>query len=416
MYNTFDHNLRFLWSIFKDFRNQIDPVEISLKQVLKLFCDSWLLEEFYQVISIDHHYQRSPSRSDYANGSYSRSLLTTMGAISLSVPRARNSSITFSLFKKYQRRSLSVDQAVAYALIFGLSTRNASKFFKKLFPDFSISASLASSIFARFNASLQSWLNRTLKSKPKILVLDAVHIKGSSIYRKSAAPVLFAYALYPNGYEEILSFQPARSESANAWGSFLSNLASRGLTCPDLIVSDMAPGIISAVATVFPSSKHQICIFHLIKEFSRLLSDYFKSIPYDKKKPANIKKILNPIVKDLQFVFQATTLQSCYARMKHFLAKYKKYHHTNAFKLLFSHLDASMYYFSLEKHWHPAARTTNRLERIFSEIKRRTKPIARFPNPLSMQRYIFAMIRAGTLPTFNPISKPNQPLVKEVNL
>ena len=84
MYNTFDHNLRFLWSIFKDFRNQIDPVEISLKQVLKLFCDSWLLEEFYQVISIDHHYQRSPSRSDYANGSYSRSLLTTMGAISLS--------------------------------------------------------------------------------------------------------------------------------------------------------------------------------------------------------------------------------------------------------------------------------------------------------------------------------------------
>ena len=122
---------------------------------------------------------------------------------------------------------------------------------------------------------------------------------------------------------------------------------------------------------------------------------YLKGIKDRKKK----QKIIN----NVQKLYRANTKEEFYSLLNHFMSIYRQYRDYPAFKYLFNHLEESTQFYEISREFHPAAKTTNRLERIFKEIKRRHKAFGRFPNTKSCQRWIYAFIKEGLIPQYRRI-------------
>ena len=186
----------------------------------------WLKEEFKLQIGADY-YERTPTRLAYSLGYYKRRLITKRGILTLKVPRAERMKLRFSLFERYKRYSKDFEDIVLDSLLLGHSTRKAKIFFKKVLGEDSISHQFASSLLRKFDSEIERWKKRRIDKEVEVLVLDALHLKGSTATVKRAKPVLFAYAVYKDGKEEVLDFEIATSESVNNWLLFLNKLYSK---------------------------------------------------------------------------------------------------------------------------------------------------------------------------------------------
>jgi len=386
----FDNNLNHLKAYFKQIYKAQHEVEVVSSEWLRKLCNSWLKEEFYFQAGAEY-YQRSPNRLDYGNGYYRRYLLTASGRIELNVPRGKRRRYKYTLFDKYKRYSKKFEDIVIESLLLGHSTRDARRFFDKMFGKGSISQSLGSKILRRFDFEIEAWKKRSIKKEVTILVLDAIHLKGSITGLKRAKPVLFAYCIYKDGQEEVLDFEPRRYESLESWHRLCGRLYERGLRQVELVVRDDNKAIREAVSLYWPSSKQQFCIFHLMQNFIK----YLKGIKDRKKK----QKIINNTKK----LYKAKSKEEFYSLLNHFMSIYRQYKYHPAFKYLFNHLEESTQFYEISQEFHPAAKTTNRLERIFKEIKRRHKAFGRFPNTKSCQRWIYAFIKEGLIPQYRRI-------------
>lgn len=152
-----------------------------------------------------------------------------------------------------------------------------------------------------------------------------------------------------------------------------------------LVVRDDNKAIREAVSLYWPSSKQQFCIFHLMQ----------KGIKDRKKK----QKIINNAKK----LYEAETREEFYSQLTIFMSIYRQYKYHPAFKYLYSHVEESTQFYGIPNEFHLSAKTTNRLERIFKEIKRRHKAFGRFPNTESCQRWVYALIKEGLIPQYRRI-------------
>jgi transposase-like protein len=367
----------------------------------------YLKEEFKTQIGADY-YQRTPTRLTYSLGYYKRRLITKRGILTLNVPRAEKMRLKFSLFEKYKRYSKDFEEIVLDSLLLGHSTRKAKAFFKKVLGKDTISHQFASSLLRRFDSEIEKWKRRKIDKEVEILVLDALHLKGSITAIKRAKPVLFAYALYKDGGEEVLDFEISSSESINNWLLFLNKLFFRGLKNPKFIVRDDNECLRQAIAIVWPDSIQQYCIYHLIENF--------------RKKLKNIKnkELKEKILHYLKWLYQAKDEQEFLNWLNKFLNLFKSYKDHPAFKYLLTHLEETIQFYRLPYSLRPIAKTTNRLERLFpakgrsafggKEIKRRIKVFSRFPNTLSCQRWLYALITEGLIPKYRGLA-----LIKSYN-
>ena len=187
--------------------------------------------------------------------------------------RAEKMKLKFSLFDRYKRYTKDFEEIVLNSLLLGHSTRKARIFFKKVLGEDSIPHQFASSLLRKFDSEIEKWKKRRIDKEVEVLVLDALHLKGSIAAVKRAKPVLFAYAVYKDGKEEVLDFEIATSESVNNWLLFLNKLYYRGLTNPKFIVRDDNEGLKQAIAIVFPNSIQQYCIYHLMENFKKKLKN-----------------------------------------------------------------------------------------------------------------------------------------------
>lgn len=362
------------FSRYKEFCNE--GLESVLDGFLKEFCDLWLREEFETFIGASH-YERTSKRTDFSGGHYTRRLLTTRGALKLKVPRGRRHYYGYSLFQKYDRRSPQFDRLVIESVLLGHSTRKARIFFKDLLRSDGISHALASGLFRKFDEGLRAWKRRPLKDNAVVFVLDAVHLKGVIPYLRGAKPVLFAYAVYPDGHEEILGFEPAQGESFKAWTGFCQRLYDAGLKEVKLVVADDHAAINQAVSMVWPKSLFQNCVFHLMQNLTRGL----RGCP-DK----------HEIIKLASWLFEAQSEAEFTTWAIQFKMKCKRYLYHPALRQFIKKWPASTQFYKLPKEFWAAAKTSNRLERLFEEIKRRTKAFRRFPNSTSCERWLYALI------------------------
>lgn len=352
-------------------------VEEELDKRFSEFCNQMLQEEF-SIQSGAAWYERSQERVDRRNGHYRRRLVTGRGVVELRVPRGEKKKYRYTLFKKNQRKTKKFDEIVVDALLKGHSSRKASKFFANMFGAGTISHQAAVNALKKFDIELAKWKKEKVENKPVVLVLDAVHLKGVIPQYKYAKPVLFAYAVYADGREEVLDFELVQGESTNAYYRFCLNMYDRGLKDVELVVHDDHASISEAVSLVWPKALDQQCVFHILQNLNRKLQGC-----EDKKK----------ILRDASKLYEAKNESSFYRSVARFKRKWSWYQNHSAIKYFFKMMPKSVKYFELpEKYW-KIAKTSNRLERLFEELKRRIRVFRRFPNPQSCKRWLYALLR-----------------------
>jgi putative transposase len=358
----------------KEFSNE--KIEVVLDDFLRQFCNCWLEEEFI-IQSGAASYERTGLRQDYRAGHYERFLATSRGVLRLRVPRGSRNHYAFSLFERFKRKTKDFESIVLEALLKGHSSRKASEFFAKLFGSGTISHQAACSTLKAFDLNIGGWKSRPVQDKALILVLDAVWLKGAQLGFKSARPVLFAYAVYEDGHEEVLDFEFAKGESWEAWYRFCQRLELRGLKSARFVVADDAPAIAQAVSFVWPKATFQACVFHLMQNVAKRLKGL-----KDKRR----------ILKDIAWLYEAQSRIEFEAWAKKFKARWIAYERHPAFRHFWAHIDQTIQYFVLPKKFWRIAKTSNRLERLFEELRRRIRVFRRFQNAASCQRWLYALL------------------------
>lgn len=327
--------------------------------------------------------------ADRRNGYYRRHLLTTLGAVELSVPRARTFSAA-RVLEGYARRERSVDRLILACFVLGLSTRKVGEALLPILGE-RVSPSTVSRVTQMLDESVAAFHRRPLRGRYRVLVLDGVALSRKTGAGALRRPVLVALGITPEGRKEILDFRLAQSESEAEWERFLTDLYRRGLTGEDLelVVTDGGAGLLAALPTVFPKLAVQRCWAHK----TRNILDKIREAHREAAK------------RDLHQISHARDRTEARRAARRF-ADHWQGRYPRAVHCLRQDLDSLLEFLCFQDvAWRTAARTTNAIERRFREVRRRTRPMGVFSDRTSMERILFAVFsyenqKAGTSTPF----------------
>ena len=319
-------------------------------------------------------YERSAERQGHANGFKPRTVRTRAGEMQLSIPQVRDSSFYPSALEKGIRSERALTAALAEMYVQGVSTRKVAAITEKLC-GFEVTSSQVSRATARLDEALSAWRERPLGRCPYVF-LDARYekVRDNGVVRDAA--VLIALGVDGSGHREVLGVSMALSEQEAHWREFLKSLQARGLTGVELFVSDDHCGLKAARKAVFPSVTWQRCQFHLQQNASSY-------VPKQEMKAQ--------VAADIRAIFQASGLGSA----RELLAKAVKQYEESAPRLarwMETNLEEGLAVFNFPQAHQKFIRTTNVLERLNKEIKRRTRVVGVFPNEASGLRLITAVV------------------------
>lgn len=322
-------------------------------------------------------YERTDGRKDYRNGYYERQYTLKVGTITLKVPRTRSGNFSTDLFERYQR----MDQALVIAMIEmyvnGVSTQRVGKLVETLCGK-GASKQMVSTVLEKLDPAVYEFKGRSLThSRFDYMYVDAMYIKVRENSRIVSKAVYIAQGINEDNKREILGFMIDDEESTVNWTNFFLDLKARGLSTPKLIISDAHPGIKAAVKEVFLTSTWQRCTVH----FKRNIMDTLpKKGLLDEKK--QIKDILDAPSQAI-----ARQLKSQFEEDYGEHPKFQK-----AIKCLDDGFEDAIQYMLEPNLYHVSIRTTNSLERLNQEIRRRERVIGIFPSVQSAERLIGAVL------------------------
>jgi transposase-like protein len=319
-------------------------------------------------------YERSENRTAYRNGYRDRQLKTRIGSITLSVPRFRSGEFSTSLFTRYQRSEQALVLSMMEMVINGVSTRNVTKVTEELCGT-SFSKSTISSLCKRLDPVVEEFRNRPLNKHYPFVIVDALYTKSREEKRVRSVGVLIAIAVSEDGKREIIGFTVADSESESSWSSFFISLKKRGLKNVDYLVSDNHTGLRKALAKQFQGSTWQRCQTH----FSKNILD-----AANKKSQPELKSWLKSMY-NAQNITIARNIKDEIVSI--FEAKAPK-----AVEVLELGFDDAMAIMDLPEKYRKRLRTSNSIERLNQEIRRRERVIRIFPNRESVIRLIGALL------------------------
>ena len=311
-------------------------------------------------------YERSDSRLDSRNGLHARELKTRIGRITLAVPRHRNVPFKTLIFDNYSRSEAALVTAMAEMVVNGVSTRKVSRVIESLCGT-SVSKSSVSEICKNLDKEVESFRNRPLEGRYPFLTVDATYFKVRENNRVISKALMIAYGTNEQGHREILGFAAYRNESKDTWQDFLKSLKKRGLKGVIMITSDAHEGIIHAISEVFPTVPWQRCQFH----FSKNVVD---------KTP---KKYQTGIRAELQEMFACNTLKEARNKKDQIIQEYQDVAET-AMSCLDEGFESAMTAMILPRGMQRFFRTSNAVERLNKELKRRSQVIGIFPNEESL--------------------------------
>lgn len=309
-------------------------------------------------------YERSPDRRDYRNGFYERELILGIGKLKLKVPRTRNGEFSTSVFDKYARCDQALVLAMLEMVINGVSTRKVTHIVEQICGE-NISKSFVSSLTQKLDPIINEWSKRPLNVMyyPYIFV-DAMYIKVREHNRVVSKAVYIATAITEKNTREILGLSVDHAEDFESWSRFFQQLKSRGLQSPKLVISDAHLGLQKAIQRDFIGTTWQRCMVHFKRNIIEKLS---------KKDSVEIRMMIKR-------VFEAVTMEDV-RRFKNELmnqfgdeAKYAK-----ALETLDEGFEDAIQYLNFPEKMHPHIRSTNSLERLNQEVRRREKVIHIFP-------------------------------------
>lgn len=322
-------------------------------------------------------YERSEARLDSRNGYYSRGYTLSIGKLKLNVPRTRSGEFSTYLFERYKRMDQSLVLSMTEAVINGVSTRKVTNIVEQLCGEM-VSKSFVSSIMKKIDPEIDAFQQRSLTEHTyRYVYVDAMYIKVREDHKVVSKAVYIAQGVNENNRREIIGFKVANSESKVTWMSFFRELRERGLTTPDMIISDAHAGLKAAIKEVFVGTTWQRCTVH----FLRNIMDVFP-----KKNNGKAKELLKRI-------FRSRTMQEAKENKEAFESYIKENtKYERALRILDEGFYDSIQYINEPEAYHVSLRTTNSVERLNREIRRREKVVSIFPNISSAVRLIGAVL------------------------
>ena len=342
-----------------------EEVQRRIREGVKAVIEEVLEEEMTQQLQAKRR-ERVASRRGERNGSYSRNLLTPSGLIEqLRVPRAREGPFLTEVFERYRRMTGSMEEAVLEMYLQGVSTRKVAQITGRL-SGVKISKDATSRIAQRLDEELRRWRELRLERQYPYLYLDATYLKALNSGAVRDVALLVAIGVADDGYREVLAVEAAPGERREAWEGLVKGLLDRGLRGVRLVISDDHESIKQAVKVELPSAQWQRCVVH----FER---NVLAHVPQTEAKE---------VASDLKTIFHTSRRETAEALAASFSARYEN-EHPKAVSVLQRGLSEALTYTAFPSSHHKYIRTTNGLERLFKEVKRRTRVVGAFPNQQS---------------------------------
>ena len=319
-------------------------------------------------------YERTETRRGYRAGYYSRRMETRVGTLTLRVPQDRDGNFKTELFERYQRSEKALVSSMMEMYIEGVSTRKVAKVTEVLCGT-EFSAATVSSLTKKMDESLKKFANRPLTEAYPYIILDARYekVRIDGIVQNQA--VLIALGISWDGRREVLGVELAQKESKSIWKDFLVGLKERGLHGVEFVVSDDHCGICNAVSAVLTEAIWQRCYVH----FLRNALDHMP------------KKHIDPAcMMELRWIYDRRTIDEAMSDLKAWLSKWSEKYPTLC-EWVEENIGETLSFYKLPHVHHKHLKSTNMLERMNQEIKRRTHIIRTFPNRESCLRMVRAL-------------------------
>lgn len=352
----------------------IDTDKTALKKLYGQVIDQLLKAEATEQIGAQS-YERNDNRTTQRNGYRTRCFTTRVGALELHIPKLRDGTFSTKLFHNYARSEQALQAAIFEMVISGVSTRKVTDIFEELCGT-SISKSTVSELTKSLDDNIKEFKDRPL-GEFKYLIADAIYVNVRENKAVVSKCLMVAIGITPNGTREVVGFEANNSENEETWKAFFSSLVSRGLNKITYAVSDDHCGLKNAIKQTFAGVTWQRCQAH----FERNILGYV---------PEGMKYEFKRKIKDM---FNANTCEEARIRKDGIMAEYKDNKAlSKALKCLDNGFDEVTAVFSLPLHHQIKMRTSNMIERVNEELRRRERVIRIFPNTESVERILGAIL------------------------
>jgi transposase-like protein len=378
--------------LFSDER-WFDPLEQGVRQRVRGFIEAMLEAELDAVLQRPR-YGRKDARADAApaptghrHGHRTRTLIGTFGPVEIAVPRARLeaedgatrewSSLSI---QSYQRRTRQVEAVIAGAYLSGTNTRRVKRALGSLFKG-AVGKDVVSRAWRKVQTDWQAWGKRDLTAEPIVrLILDGTVVRTRVDKKSTSISLLVALGVRADGQKILLAVNDMGGESEASWRAFLDDLSARGLRQPEFVIVDGAPGLEKALAGLWPNTPVQRCTVH---KHRNLLAH----AP---------EKLHDEISADYTDMIYAKTAQDVLKKRKLFIAKWRLKHRPVADS--FEEAGDRLFTFlRLPPEQWKSARTSNAIERLHGEFKRRIKTQTLLPSTKTAAMLFWALVASGQI-------------------
>ena len=319
-------------------------------------------------------YERSSERKDSRNGSRQRPLTTRIGTIELTVPKHRGIPFHTLVFDNYSRSEAALVTSMAEMVVNGVSTRKVANVMETLCGT-SYTKTTVSEVCKTLDESVNKFKCRPLDHDYPFVYVDATYFKVRNEHRIGSKALMIALAITDDGKREIIGFEAYDNESKETWKLFLMSLKERGLTGLKMITSDAHEGIKYAIGKVFPEVPWQRCQTH----FSRNIIE---------SAPSKYQKAIHAEILEM---YHSKTIEDARRKRDTIIDEYKDVAE-KSMECLDAGFEDTMTVMALPEDLRRYLRTTNHLERLNKELKRRSKVIGIFPNVASLIRLMGSVL------------------------
>jgi putative transposase len=381
-------------SLFADW---FDPIEAALRDRVRNFIETMISSELDAALARPRYVRRPAVSTDgdgvaaevvgHRHGRRTRTLTGTFGTTELTMPRARltaddgkTTEWKSKALRAYQRRTKAADALIASTYLAGTNTRRVRRALAALFGG-AVGKDVVSRTWRKIKSDWDAWNGRDLAAEPIVrLILDGTVVRVRLDRKATAISLLVVLGVRDDGQKMLLAVKSMGGESEAAWRALLDDLVGRGLRAPELVIVDGAPGLEKALAALWPDVPAQRCTVHKHRNLLAHAPD----------------KLHDEISADYQDMIYATTAKEIEQRRKAFLRKWRLKCRAVADSLeeagerlfTFTRLPASQW---------KSARTTNAVERLHEEFKRRIKTQTVLPSAETAAMLFWALLASGQI-------------------
>lgn len=365
-----------------------ETLECAIRERVRELVECILEEELEAALGARRG-ERADERQGYRHGTKPRELSLRSGKVALRVPRARlvkgdgqEREWQSHLVPRYRRTTPEVEQAVVGVYLSGGNTRRIRQALQPLLAGAPLSKSSVSRLVARLEGAYQEWARRDLsQERIAFLYLDATYPLLRSASRVVKLPIFVALGIREDGEKVLLGMTSGSAESTEAWRLLIEDLVGRGLRLPQLIISDGNKGLRAACERAWPGARHQRCTVHKLANLTA-------------KAPKHCREELKQDYHRIVYATEETTAQR---ERDRFLAKWRKECPPVAASLEEAGNEL-LTFVRFPVSLHPTLRSTNVIERLNGEFRRRIKTQGALPSESSVLRLFFALVASGHVP------------------